>query len=212
MTLHACEIPDATAQFFADIMRDAGYEPAHKLVPGASPSPVPTTPAPADTSAVDARLRLLEDVIFMLSTPNNVTTMPDLPRNPTRPLTEPSGYPFESEERYEDGYAPSVPPSRRNTDELASSKRENQAESGTETGVGRSTESHTESEPKPEPLGRELVVEKLDAVIKGTMTPYEFLTWAEKAGGRKYSARAQAIKQIQQALQEGEQSTDSEQQ
>jgi hypothetical protein len=204
--LHACEIPDETAQFFSDIMRDAGYQPAHSLVsqvkaPLPAPGQLPSSPATPGGPDLEARLRMLESLIAMFGD-SQARTMPDVPLAPgrtTRPLKEQiAAYPFGTSE----GYAAS----QHNTDELASSNQGDLAEGETEASMEAGEEVEQQ---KKEPIGRDLVIEQLDKVITGEMSAHDFLKWAEKSGGRKYTARAQAIRQIQQAL-EGEQSASKE--
>ncbi|EFH79548.1 hypothetical protein [Ktedonobacter racemifer] len=178
------DIEDDMALDFLALMQDAELAPLPALVSRPPARQLRQASAPGagqdEMLTLKARADALEQLISMLQ--GEKLTVPDMPDTPvtprrTRPLTE-----QRAEHIYEGGY--SAEPIRQD-EQRASSARRNTDELDT-PGAGQH-----------QAIGREVVLEQLDAMISGKMTAHDFLKWAKANGGRKYTSRRQAIQQLQ---------------
>lgn len=189
------EILDDCASHFVRLLQEAGLptlasaSTGGRLLSAARPGTAPAGGLNTDQQAMLAELLQM----LRMQTPQTEERMPDLPlrqhQRTTQPLREQIAFPGGD-------FLTSVEPQ---TDAL-SSEEERITEAEVEVA---STTSATSRPRGVEPIGRELVLNMIDDVISGKITPHDFLKWANASGGRKYTARRQALQNIQQ-LNEGE--------
>lgn len=183
------DVADDCASHFLRLAQEAGLP---TLTPRASVSRQLNAGRPGNDQQQQAGLStdqqaMLAELLQMLrqGDKGSEPEMPDLPRRQriTQPLPEQTAF--------------SLPSISLNTDELSSE------EESTEEGEAEATSPTTSR--AVDPIGRELVLNAIDDVVSGKMTPHEFLKWAEAKGGRKYTARRAALQNIQHiAYEEGE--------